>query len=335
MFVDEVTVYLKAGDGGKGCLSFRREKFIPKGGPNGGDGGDGGNVELSCSRHENDFSEYRYKPHARAENGSPGSNADRHGRNGRHCILKVPPGTVVLDEPTRRIVAELLVDGESIILLKGGKGGLGNTTFKSPVQRAPTRTTPGRPGQEGQFIFVLKTIADVGLVGFPNAGKSSLLRAWTQATPKVAPYPFTTLHPSVGVMEGNDPPVFVADIPGIIAGASHNRGLGFRFLRHIERCHALLFVLDASALDRHPEEALRVLFEELRCYDRELLGKPRVVVVNKMDLEGADENLARLSKSFVDETILPVSCLSKRGLEELKGKVCTVVARRKQILDVV
>ncbi len=318
MFVDEVNVSLKAGDGGKGCRSFRREKFIPKGGPNGGDGGDGGNVYLECDIHTSDLSAYRFKPHARAENGEPGQGSDCHGRNGEDCILKVPAGTVVFDVLTQRIVTELLEPGQSVLLLKGGRGGLGNTFFKSPTNQAPTRTTPGEPGQEGGFKFVLKTIADVGFVGFPNAGKSSLLNKLTHATPKVGNYPFTTLHPFVGVIKKDDKTLSLADIPGLIEGASQNKGLGIRFLKHIERCKILLFILDvAGTEDRKPWEDLQVLFKELQTYGRGLFEKPRFLVANKMDVEGAKRNLTTLKRKFPEENILPISCVSEEGLNEL------------------
>lgn len=319
MFIDEVDVILKAGDGGKGCLSFRREKFIPQGGPDGGDGGKGGDVILECTPHINDLREFRYKPHAKAENGQPGMGSDCHGRNGQNCVLKLPPGTVVLDAKTRRMVTELVEIGQKIVLLKGGKGGRGNESFKSSTNQAPRKTTPGQPGQEGRFKLVLKTIADVGLVGFPNAGKSSLITKLTHAQPKIANYPFTTLHPHVGVLTEEERHLFLADVPGIIEGASQNRGLGYRFLRHVERCKGLLFVIDmAGSESRKPWEDYATLLKELSNYGEHLMEKQRLVVANKMDLADAKENLNNFLKKFPEETLYSISCLKGTGIQELR-----------------
>lgn len=321
MFVDEVQVVLKAGNGGHGCCSFRREKFIPKGGPDGGDGGKGGDVILECSPHVNDLSEYRYKPHARAENGRPGMGSDCYGRQGANCVLAVPPGTIVLDSYTQRMITEVTHVNQRIILLKGGKGGLGNIHFKSATNQAPRQFTLGKPGEEGRFKFVLKTIADVGLVGFPNAGKSSLVRQMTNAQPKVANYPFTTLHPNVGVLTEEDGKrLLLADIPGLIEGASQNRGLGIRFLKHIERCQALLFMIDMSGSDmRAPWDDYTVLLGEVKDYGESLVAKPRVILANKMDLAESQENLSIFKKKFKNVEILPISCLKNQGLQELRS----------------
>ena len=248
MFIDEAKVILKSGDGGHGCVSFRREKFIPKGGPDGGNGGKGGDVVFLCDRNQGDLQAYRWQPHRRAPNGTPGMGRQCAGPDGVDLILPVPPGTQILEEGTNRLVAELTEHGERVILLAGGKGGQGNMNFKSSVNQAPRRTTPGYPGEEGSFRIVLKTIADIGLVGYPNAGKSSLTNLLTAARPKMAPYPFTTLHVNVGVIEY--PHVFgrivMADIPGLIEGAHDNRGLGHQFLRHIERSALLVFIIDMA-----------------------------------------------------------------------------------------
>lgn len=320
MFVDEVEVILKAGKGGNGCRSFRREKFLPKGGPDGGDGGKGGDVILECSPHVNDLRSYRYKPHASAENGQNGMGSDCYGRNGKDCVLPMPPGTVVIDSYTQQVVAEVLKVGQRTILLKGGRGGLGNIHFKSSTNQAPTQATPGQPGEEGRFKLVLKTIADLGLVGFPNAGKSSLIRQLTNAQPKVANYPFTTLHPSVGVLTENFRHLFLADIPGLIEGASQDKGLGYRFLRHIERCQALLFVIDMAGTDgRHPWEDYEILQRELGNYGPHLLDKKQVILANKMDLPEAAENLKQFKeKLHLNVPILNISCASLEGLADLR-----------------
>ena len=320
MFVDEVEVIWKAGDGGDGCRSFRREKFIPKGGPDGGDGGKGGDIILECSPHVGDLQDFRYKPHARAKNGQKGMGSDCYGKNGEDCVLSVPPGTVIFDVYTGQMVAEILKPGSRTIILKGGRGGLGNLHFKSATNQAPTQATPGQPGEEGRFKLVLKTIADVGLVGFPNAGKSSLIRCYTKAQPKVANYPFTTLHPSVGVLtEGEHRHLFMADIPGLIEGASQNKGLGYRFLRHIERCQALLMMIDMAGSDvREPWQDYEVLRKELNLYGTHLTEKPFIIIANKSDLPEFAENLKIFSKKVKNVPIFPISCKTGDGLNELK-----------------
>lgn len=329
MFIDEVTIAVKAGDGGNGCASFRREKYEPFGGPNGGDGGRGGNVILLADANTNDLTAFRFKPNHRAENGEPGRGSDQHGHAGKDCILRVPPGTVVSDEETGRVVAELLEDQEKVTLRKGGNGGWGNIHFKSPTNRAPRQANDGEPGEEGRYRLVLKTIADVGLVGYPNAGKSSLTNLITRAHPRTAAYPFTTLHPQVGVIEYPETHerVFLADIPGLIAGASENRGLGHRFLRHIERCQMLLLILDMAGTDqREPADDYESLLRELKLYDPALLEKPRLVAANKTDVEVAAENLKKFRNKF-DVEVIPLSCLAEEGIDELKQKLLEQVRR--------
>ncbi len=329
MFIDEVTIAVKAGDGGNGCASFRREKFEPFGGPNGGDGGRGGNVILQAESNLNDLTPYRFKPNHEAQNGEPGRGADQHGHGGKDCVLKVPLGTVVTAEETGRIVAELLEDQETVTLCRGGNGGWGNIHFKSPTNRAPRRANDGEPGESGRYKLVLKTIADVGLVGYPNAGKSSLTNLITKAHPRMAAYPFTTLHPQLGVIEypATFERVHIADIPGLIAGASENRGLGHRFLRHIERCKMLLLMLDMAGTDqRDPADDYESLLNELKLYDPVLLEKPRLVAANKMDMEEAAENFKKFRKKF-DVEVISISCLSSDGLEDLKRKLLERVKR--------
>jgi len=320
MFVDEAVVAIRAGDGGNGCSSFSRLKFEPRGGPNGGNGGRGGDVVLCCDENVGDLRTYYFQPNWRAKNGEPGRGKEQHGRGGADLELKVPPGIQVISELTGKMVAELTTHGDKVVLLKGGSGGLGNLTFKSSVNRSPTQFTTGELGEEGRFQFVLKTIADVGLVGFPNAGKSSLIDLVTEAHPKTAAYPFTTLHPVVGVIEypNTYERLFMADIPGLVEGAHENKGLGHRFLRHIERCRMLLIVLDMAGVDgRHPWDDYENLLEELRLYKPALAEKPFIVAANKMDEEEAAENLRRFRKKF-SVPILPISCLTEEGIEDLK-----------------
>lgn len=327
MFCDEVNVTLKAGNGGDGCASFRREKYIPKGGPDGGDGGRGGDVVLCCDENVGDLIDYRFKPHARAGNAEAGRGSQKKGLNGKSIFLKVPPGTVVYDTESGIKVAELLNHGEEVLLLKGGEGGKGNIHFKSSTNQSPREFTPGQEGEGGTFRFVLKTIADVGLVGFPNAGKSSLIKLLTRADQKVGAYPFTTKHPKVGVIDSLDTfePIFIADIPGLIEGASENRGLGHRFLRHIERCKALIFIIDMAGCDgRDPHQDYCILRKELNRYDPILLEKKHIVIANKMDLEASQENL----KAFKDKesvTIVSISCVEGEGIDALKKALWEII----------
>lgn len=326
MFIDEVEVKLRAGDGGNGCASFRREKFIPKGGPDGGDGGDGGNVVLEADFNSSDLRQYYFKPHWEAERGGNGRSSACTGRRGRDCVLKVPPGTVVINSLTGETVMELLEAGETRILLAGGSGGWGNIHFKSSINQAPRQFKEGTPGQHGVFRFILKSIADIGLVGYPNAGKSTLITALTAARPKTANYPFTTLNPVIGVLEPEqpgDPRVQLADIPGLIEGAHDNRGLGHRFLRHIERCQALVILIDLTGQDdRPPWEDYQNLLKELDFYGQGLADKPKIVVVNKIDEAAAVENLEPFRQATGVEP-LAVSCLLGDGLPELRKTLFT------------
>lgn len=328
MFVDECVIKVQAGDGGRGAVSFRREKYEPWGGPNGGDGGRGGDVILLGDDDTNNLIDYKYKPHWNAKAGDPGRGSDQFGKEGDHCILRLPLGTIVIDEETGKSVAELVEDGQQIVLCKGGNGGWGNTHFKTPTNRAPKRANSGQPGEAGKFRLVLKSIADIGLVGFPNAGKSSLTTKMTKARPKTAAYPFTTLHPQIGVIEFPETfdRLLLADVPGLIEGASENRGLGHRFLRHIERCTLLMFLIDmAGTDDRDPRDDYKTLVDELKLYDKSLLKKPRVVVANKMDVKESAAWLKKFkTRHKVD--IIQISALTGEGIEELK------VALRKRVI---
>lgn len=325
MFVDEAKIVAKAGDGGRGSVSFRREKFIPFGGPDGGDGGRGGDVVLLGDENTNNLVDYRFQPHWRAGNGEPGSGRGSAGADGHDCILRVPPGTVVYPEDGDEPVCDITAHNQRIVLCAGGNGGFGNLHFKTSINRAPRHANPGQPGQQGRYRLVLKTLADVGIVGFPNAGKSSLCGRLTNAHPRTAPYPFTTLHPQVGVIDYGvaeaGERLLLADIPGLIEGAHENRGLGHRFLRHIERCKLLVILLDmAGTDDRHPWDDHKHLLRELELYDPALLDKPRLIVANKMDLEPAAANLARFRKR-VKGAVLPLSCDTGAGLDRLRKEL--------------
>jgi GTPase len=335
MFVDECVIKVRAGDGGRGCVSWRREKYEPWGGPNGGDGGKGGDVVLVGDDDVNNLIDFRYKPNWKAERGEHGQGKDCNGREGKPAILKMPLGTVLINEETGQVAAEIVEDGQRIVLCKGGNGGWGNTHFKSSTNRAPRRANAGQLGEFGTFRLVMKSIADVGLVGFPNAGKSSLINAITHARPKTASYAFTTLHPQIGVMEHPDTlrggrRLLIADIPGLIDGASENRGLGHRFLRHIERCALLLILVDMAGVDgREPRDDYRHLLRELGLYDPALLKKPRIVGANKMDLPEAKAHLAKFKRSN-KVPVFEISCQTGAGLDRLKKELVKRVVGRKK-----
>ncbi|HEX4640860.1 MAG TPA: GTPase ObgE [Chthoniobacterales bacterium] len=339
MFVDRIKVLAQAGNGGRGCVSFRREKFVPKGGPDGGDGGRGGDVILRADVHVDNLSSLFYEPIIKAKNGGHGQGKKMHGRGAVPKVVKVPIGTVVYrmaedggQKPAETsdlrplssvFIADLTHDGEEFVLCEGGRGGKGNVHFKSSRNRAPIQYTEGEEGEQGHFLFELRTMADAALVGYPNAGKSTLLGKISAAHPKVAPYPFTTLHPIVGVVEFDGyRRASIADIPGLIEGAHRNVGLGHDFLRHITRCRVLLFVLDiAGSEGRHPIEDLQNLRREIDLYDPRLSQRPWRIIANKMDLPDAGENLEALRKRFPDVEVVAVSAAKARGLAELKKRL--------------
>jgi GTP-binding protein len=321
MFYDETRVQLASGAGGDGSASLRRARFVPKGGPDGGDGGRGGDLLLRGNRNVGDLRAFHFQPHWKAENGQPGRGQQKNGRGGRDRVLAVPVGTEVRDEEGQ-LITEILRDGEEFRLLRGGKGGRGNLHFKSATNQTPREYTAGGAAEEGTFILALKTIADIGLVGFPNAGKSSLLGAWTGASPKAGAYPFTTVHPTVGMTEplgaGDYRRLALADVPGLIQGASEGKGLGLRFLRHVERCPLLLAVLDAAGVDeRDPVEDWDILLRELDEYEPPLGGRVRLAAANKTDLPGAEENLRRLREAL-PVPVYAVSAQTGEGLAELR-----------------
>jgi GTP-binding protein len=319
MFVDHVKIHAKAGDGGAGCVSFRREKYVPRGGPDGGNGGDGGNVVLRVDPHANHLSDLLYQPRLIARNGGHGRGKKQHGRSAEDLVARVPPGAVIRRLPDGEMVADLVQPGEDFILCAGGRGGRGNYTFQSSTHQAPREFGHGQPGEEGEFELELRTVADVGIVGYPNAGKSTLLSRLTKAHPKIAPYPFTTLHPVVGTIEYEDYSTLrMADIPGLVADAHRNAGLGHDFLRHIVRCRMILILLDMAGTDgRDPREDYAQLLKELELYDAALLEKPRLLVANKMDCEASAGHLRKFKRKY-RLPILEISAEKNEGARELR-----------------
>jgi len=326
-FVDEAKFYVKGGDGGNGCVSFRREKFVPKGGPNGGDGGRGGSVWLEVDPALHSLIDFRYRSHFKAERGAGGQGSDKHGRSGQDKIVPVPPGSVISDAETGEVLADLTEPGQRFLAAKGGRGGYGNARFATSTNRAPRKATPGQPGEERWLKIELKLIADVGLIGLPNAGKSTLLSRLSRANPKVAPYPFTTLEPQLGVLQVQDHrPIIVADIPGLIEGASQGVGLGDAFLRHIERTEVLVFVLDGSGEPDAVLADLNTLQQELKAYDPALMQRRSVYLLNKIDLLSREERIERcdlLREQGID--ILPVSGKSGENLDRLQSMLANIV----------
>lgn len=319
-FVDEAKIFIKAGDGGRGCVSFRREKYIPRGGPNGGDGGKGGDVVFIASSRLQTLLDFKYRQHFKAKKGEHGKGANKHGRSGADCLVNVPAGTIIKDIKTGEILADLIEDGERFIAARGGIGGLGNAHFATPTAQAPRYAQPGKPGEEKEILLSLKLLADVGIIGVPNAGKSTLLSKLTLARPKIADYPFTTLTPNLGVVSVEDfPPFIIADIPGLIEGAHAGAGLGTQFLRHIERTRLLLHVVDVS---HGSEEALKEwqgINQELKAYHPSLGEKPQIVVLNKIDLLETNDTLSQLEPVFEKAgfTVCPVSAVTGEGVDAL------------------
>ncbi len=310
-FIDEAVIWVKGGKGGRGCVSFRREKFVPKGGPDGGDGGDGGSVILVGDAHLQTLADYIYRRRYQAKNGQHGMGKNRQGRQGENILLPVPIGTDVYDALTGEKLGEILKAGERLIVAKGGKGGRGNTHFATPTNQAPHYFEPGEEGAERFLKLVLRLVADIGIIGLPNVGKSTLLAALTSAKPKIADYPFTTLTPNLGVWKGKDLRITIADMPGIISGAHEGKGLGFRFLRHIERTKMLLYVVDGST--GHPVRDYNQLQEELRLYNPETLKRPAILVINKIDL--IPDNLPEVKTEI---PVVWVSALLGIGIQDLR-----------------
>lgn len=332
MFVDRVVIEFVAGKGGNGVVAWRREKFIPKGGPSGGNGGKGGSVILEADTQIGSLDWFRHRRILKAQNGGDGGSNCRQGRNGTDLILKVPCGTLVKDSRTGEILYDFVNDKERFVLCKGGRGGRGNDSFKTPTHQAPNICTEGTYGQTHHVELELKLIADVGLVGFPNAGKSTLISSLAGLRVKVAAYPFTTLQPNLGFIElDNYKRVYIADIPGIIEGASSNRGLGLEFLRHIERTKLLIFILDASGIDgRTPSSDFRVLREEIGAYNPELLERPYLVALNKIDTEESQANIEEFCHNYplLPHTLFKISAAYGEGLQALVEEMTDRLAEK-------
>ena len=324
-FIDEAIIQIKAGDGGRGMASFRREKFVPEGGPDGGDGGRGGSVIAIADRNINTLIDFRFARVHRAKNGEPGRGADQYGRGADDVVLRMPVGTVVTDLATGEALIDMATDGQQAVLAKGGQGGLGNIHFKSSTNRAPRQYTLGEDGEERELKLELKVLADVGLLGMPNAGKSTFIRAVSNARPKVADYPFTTLHPNLGVVRATDKVDFViADVPGLIEGAADGAGLGIQFLKHLQRTRLLLHLVDIAPFDEavDPVREARAIVGELKKYDRSLHAKPRWLVLNKLDLIADPIERKRRVDDLVRRLrwkgpVFPVAAISGEGCRDL------------------
>jgi GTP-binding protein len=322
-FIDEALITVQSGDGGKGCVSFRREKFIPRGGPDGGDGGKGGDIILSTTSRKRTLYHFKYQKHFKAENGLHGQGKQKTGKNGRNLTIELPPGTLVIDADTGHLIKDLVETGETFVILKGGRGGQGNTKFKTSTHRTPRFAQPGEPGETRTLKLELKLLADVGIIGLPNAGKSTLISAISSARPKIANYPFTTLVPSLGVVQtGWTEPFVVADIPGLIKGAHQGTGLGIKFLRHIERTRILVHLIDASSIDPDdPLDQYHTINQELAMYDEKLAKKPQIVVLNKLDLSGVRKSADIFQSAVKDKEVVFISALTGQGLEQLKSQI--------------
>src|SRR6266480_4919590 len=325
MFYDQTKIYVKAGDGGDGSIHFRREKFVPYGGPDGGDGGRGGSIYMEANARLNTLIDFRYRQHFKASSGEAGARQKKHGSKGEDLLLHVPCGTVIRDAETKELVADLVEDGQRIMIARGGRGGLGNVHFATATRQAPREAQKGEPGEERWLLLELQLIADVGLVGYPNAGKSTLLSVVTAATPKIAEYPFTTLSPNLGVVSvgqpgsGDEFGFVLADIPGLIEGAAQGVGLGHEFLRHIQRTRLLLHILDGASIERDPWQDFMTINQELREYDEHLAERPQIVVLNKMDLPEAQERWPTLKKQAqaAGYPVFAISAAAHEGTDEL------------------
>ena len=330
-FLDQCKIYLKSGDGGRGAASFRREKFIEFGGPDGGNGGKGGDIVFVAADNLNTLIDYRYRQHFRAADGRPGSGRERSGANADDLVLMVPAGTQIMDEDNREVLADLIRPGERTVLLRGGDGGFGNAHYKSSTNRAPRRADAGWPGKEGWVWLRLKLIADVGLVGMPNAGKSTFLAAVSQARPKIADYPFTTLKPQLGVVRFHDDEFVLADLPGLIEGASEGVGIGTRFLGHVERCAVILHLVDGTQDD--VAAAYRAIRRELAAYGHGLAQKPEIVGLNKtdaLDAEAVSAKRRQLQRAAGrGATVLPLSGATGAGVPELLSRLSAALAEKR------
>ncbi len=329
MFVDKVKIKIKGGDGGDGCVSFYRAKYVPNGGPDGGDGGRGGDIIFVADKSETTLVDFRFKKKFEAKKGDNGTKSNCTGKDAQDVVIKVPVGTIIREEKSNRIMADLAYDGETKVLIKGGKGGKGNQHFATSVRQAPKYAEKGRESKEYEVVLELKLIADVGLVGLPNVGKSTLLKMVTNANPKIANYHFTTLAPNLGVVRSKFGMDFViADIPGLIEGASDGVGLGHAFLRHVERTKVFIHVVDASGIENeNPIETIELIRNELKAYDEKLLERPVVIACNKMDIETAQENYLKIKEKYekLGIKVYPISAASNQGLDELLKEVAFIL----------
>lgn len=321
MFVDQARIFVKAGSGGDGVCRFRREKYVPRGGPDGGDGGNGGNIVFVASTRVSTLLDFRYKRHYEAPSGEPGDGSNKHGRTGEDIVIPVPIGTLIKDEQTQTNIGDLTSEGQTLVAAQGGRGGRGNSHFATPTNRAPQQFEIGTPGEERWLVLELKLLADVGLVGFPNAGKSTLIASISSARPEIASYPFTTLRPNLGVVRLEDELSFVvADIPGLIEGAHQGKGLGFQFLRHIHRTAFLLFLIDISEwIQEDPVSSFEILRKELETYDTNMLQRPFAVVASKVDSQGTGAYLSKL-RTYCELhrfPFFPISAVTREGLPDL------------------
>jgi GTP-binding protein len=322
-FIDEAIITVQSGDGGRGCVSFRREKHVPRGGPDGGDGGKGGDVILLATSRKRTLYQFRFKRNFKAENGSHGQGKEKTGKNGQDLIIQLPPGTVVTDADTGEVIKDLVKPDESLVLVNGGRGGQGNTRFKTSTHRTPRFAQPGEPGETKTLKLELKLLADVGIIGLPNAGKSTLISVLSSARPKIGEYPFTTLTPNLGVVQTDwGEPFVLADIPGLIEGAHKGTGLGTKFLRHIERTSILVHLIDVSAIDpNNPLHLYNTINEELFLYNQKLSEKPQIVVLNKLDLPGIQTAAEEFQFALKSREVIFISALTGKGLEKLIQKI--------------
>lgn len=333
MFIDEVKIYVKAGDGGNGMVAFRREKYVPDGGPAGGDGGNGADVVFEVDEGLRTLMDFRYNRHFIGDRGEHGGPKNQHGKNANQLMIRVPPGTLIVDEDTAGVIADLTEHKQRAVVLKGGRGGRGNTRFATSANPAPYHAENGEPGEESNLVLELKLLADVGLIGFPNVGKSTLLATVTAAKPKIADYHFTTISPNLGVVETEDHRSFViADLPGLIEGAHEGIGLGHQFLKHIERTRVLVHVIDMSGMeDRDPYSDYITINEELRQYDLGLTERPQIIAANKMDMPDAEDNLKKFQEQYNEDfPIFPISAATNSGLRELLFAIANLLETTEQ-----
>jgi GTP-binding protein len=322
-FIDEAIITVESGSGGRGCVSFRREKHVPRGGPNGGDGGKGGDVILKSTSRRRTLFPFQLKRQFKAKKGAHGQGKQKTGRNGKDLIIEIPPGTLVKDADTSEVLKDFTAADESYIVVHGGRGGRGNARFKTSTNRAPRYAQPGEDGQNCRLKLELKLLADVGIIGLPNAGKSTLISKISSATPKIGNYPFTTLTPTLGVVETSwSDPFVVADIPGLIEGAHQGVGLGTQFLRHIERTRILIHLIDAGIIDReHPLDPFKTVNRELKSFNPQLTQKPQIVVLNKMDLPGAQETADAFMAALDAEPVILISAIKQKGVKKLISRI--------------